>query len=71
MKKISATKNLEWFIMGLDLWVWPPDPEVGDWEAFRKWEPKNMGVIACLKLRWKIGFWGYELRSDKIDITKY
>lgn len=66
MKKLESTKRLEWVIIGLELYVWPPEPPIGDWEAFRKWQPENKGIWACLKLRFKIGFWGEYLRSDNV-----
>ena len=53
-----------WAIIGLELWVWPPEPALGDWEAYHKWKSENKGIFACLRLRFKLGFWGYNLRSD-------
>lgn len=53
-----------WFIIGLHLYVYPPDPEVGDMEALRKWKPVKKGIWETLKFRWHTGIWSYTVYSS-------
>ncbi|OCW94195.1 hypothetical protein A9168_08195 [Macellibacteroides sp. HH-ZS] len=70
MKKHEKTEHAFWIITGLELLVWPPEPAVGDWEALHKWEPYSKGVWACIKFRFKLGFWGYNLTSNNVINNK-
>lgn len=34
-------KNLRWFVIGLHLYIFPPDPEMGDFVALENWRQKE------------------------------
>lgn len=38
-------QNLRWILIGLNLFIFPPDPEVGDMEALMNWKPKKQGIL--------------------------
>lgn len=52
-------KHLRWFIIGLHLYVFPPDPEVGGMVSFKNWKPRKMSIWETLKFRWYTGIWSY------------
>lgn len=33
--------RIRWFVIGLHLYVFPPEPEVGDIEALHNWIPQK------------------------------
>lgn len=57
---------MRWFVIGLHLYVYPPDPPVGDFEALKNWKPEKKGVWETLKFRWHTGIWSYAVYSDEI-----
>lgn len=57
---------MRWFVIGLHLYVYPPDPLVGDLEALKNWKPEKKGVWETLKFRWNTGIWSYTVYSDEI-----
>lgn len=56
-------KELKWCIIGMNLYIFPPDPAVGDIKALREWKPKKYGFFTTLKLRWKLRYWGYTTKN--------
>nr|DAM03157.1 MAG TPA: hypothetical protein [Caudoviricetes sp.] len=52
-------KDLRFFIIGLRLSIFPPDPPIGDFKALKEWKPIRCSIIECIKLRIKLRFWGY------------
>lgn len=52
-------KNLRWFVIGLHLYIFPPDPEMGDFAALENWRPRRMGIWETLKFRWYTRTWSY------------
>jgi hypothetical protein len=51
--------RIRWFVIGLHLYVFPPEPEVGDIEALHNWIPQKKGIIETLKFRFHTGIWSY------------
>ena len=51
--------TLKWFVIGLNLYVFPPDPEIGDMEGLKKWEPSKKGIIETLIFRFKTRTWAH------------
>ena len=51
--------RIRWFVIGLHLYVFPPEPEVGDIEALHNWIPQKRGLIETLKFRFHTGIWSY------------
>lgn len=51
--------NIKWFIIGLHLYIFPPDPEVGDLDALHNWIPIKKGIIETIKFRFHTGIWKY------------
>lgn len=51
--------NMKWFIIGLHLYVFPPEPEVGDMDTLHNWIPLKKGIIETLKFRFHTGIWNY------------
>lgn len=47
--------RIRWFVIGLHLYVFPPEPEVGDIEALHNWIPQKKGIIETLKFRFHTG----------------
>lgn len=45
--------KIKWFVIGFHLYVFPPDPKVGDIEALINWKPEKKGVLETLKFRWQ------------------
>lgn len=62
MYKVYMSK-IKWFIVGLHLYVFPPDPEVGDLKALHNWKPLKMGIIETIKFRFNTGIWSYTARN--------
>ena len=62
MYKVYMSK-IKWFIVGLHLYVFPPDPEVGDLKALHNWKPRKMGIIETIKFRFNTGIWSYTARN--------
>lgn len=60
-------KTERWFIVGLHLYMFPPEPKIGDFEALHNWKPQKMGVWATLKFRQHAGIWCYKTS----DIEEY
>lgn len=58
-------KHLRWFVIGLHLYIFPPDPEVGDMAALKNWKPKEIGIWETLKFRWYTGIWSYAAGNYK------
>lgn len=50
---------MKWFIIGLHLYVFPPEPEVGDMDTLHNWIPLKKGIIETLKFRFHTGIWNY------------
>lgn len=48
-----------WFLIGLHLYIFPPEPKIGDFQALHNWEPRKMGIWDTLKFRWGMGIWRY------------
>ena len=53
--------RIRWFVIGLHLYVFLPEPEVGDIEALHNWIPQKKGIIETLKFRFHTGIWSYKL----------
>ena len=51
--------KIKWFVIGFHLYVFPPDPKVGDIEALINWKPEKKGVLETFKFRWHVGIWSY------------
>ncbi len=59
-KNIDDHMNkIKWFIVGTHLYVFPPEPKVGDIEALKNWVPDKKGFFETLKFRWHTGIWSY------------
>lgn len=56
--------KIKWFVIGWHLYVFPPDPEVGDIKALLNWKPIEKGVIETLKFRWNTGVWTYNTAGN-------
>lgn len=56
-------KHLKWFLVGMSLYIFPPDPEVGDIKALHKWKPKDLGFWEALKFRFKFKIFRYSAKS--------
>lgn len=54
-----------WFIIGLDFWIFPSEPKIGNLEALHEWEPIKAGIWRCLKLRWELKDWRYTINSEE------
>lgn len=55
-----------WFVIGLHLYVYPPDPAVGDMDALKHWKPEKKSIWETLKFRWHTGIWSCTVYSDSI-----
>ena len=53
----------KWFLIGFNLYAFPPDPEVGDFVALKKWKPIKLGFWETLKFRFKFKIWEYRIKS--------
>jgi len=40
--------------IGLRIYIWPKDPEVGDFEALKKWEPRKLSILKSIILIYKL-----------------
>jgi hypothetical protein len=56
---MNNMNKIKWFVIGFHLYVFPPDPKVGDIEALINWKPEKKGVLETLKFRWHFGIWSY------------
>ncbi|MCS2864914.1 hypothetical protein NXW13_13980 [Bacteroides thetaiotaomicron] len=59
LKNTWNMNRIRWFVIGLHLYVFPPEPEVGDIEALHNWIPQKKGIIETLKFRFHTGIWSY------------
>ena len=59
LNKYLDMNRMRWFVIGLHLYVFPPEPEVGDIEALHNWIPQKKGIIETLKFRFHTGIWSY------------
>lgn len=48
-----------WFIIGFHLYVFPEDPQLGDFQALRNWIPQRKGIFETIKFRFQTGIWSY------------
>lgn len=60
LKRTKYKAKIKWFIIGVHLYVFPPDPKVGDIETLKNWKPVKIGIVETLKFRWHTGIWSYK-----------
>lgn len=63
--KMKIMNKTRWFLIGLHLYIFPHEPELGDITALYNWKPIKMGILYTLKFRYKIKYWGYSLNSHQ------
>lgn len=48
-----------WSLIGMHLYIFPPEPAVGDLDALRNWRPVKMGLWPSILFRVKFKCWAY------------
>lgn len=56
--------NLRFALIGMNMFIFPPDPKIGDFEALKKWELIKVGFWQTLKFRIKFKYWSYAIKYD-------
>lgn len=61
---IKELENRKWYLIGMHLYIFPPEPKFGDIIAFHEWYPIEVGFWKTFLFRIKTWTWKCEVMPE-------
>jgi hypothetical protein len=55
----DTSRVFDWFLIGMALYIFPPRPKTGDFDAMKQWQPVKLSFWETLKFRLKCRIFRY------------